>query len=566
MKSFNKLIYIIIVTICFSTVKAQYSPKHISTQDREKAHIYAEKTYNQLSNDERIGQLFIVAVYTNKGDNFIHQVRNLVKKEHIGGLILMQDDVRKHISLINEFQATAKIPLMIGIDAEWGLYQRFPIAHKFPWAMTLGAIQNPLLVYEMANKIALDCRRVGINWNFAPVVDVNTNPLNPIIGNRSFGSNVENVISKGLAYANGLQDHGILASIKHFPGHGDTDRDSHLDLPIISHSLKRLNQVELAPFKALMDKHIGGVMVAHLYIPALEPQKGIPGSLSHHIITDLLKKQYGYKGLIITDALNMNAVAKKFSPGELDLKAFKAGNDIMLFSQDVPTGKALIKKALASGEITQDRLRESVIKILETKYLLGIQNFKPINPENIEQDLNNESHQILSETLYANAITAIKNETRLLPLKKNETYYYLPLEEASYKPLWEGLQGLNIHLISQNNLNKIPKNSKIIIGVHKDNSTAYKPYKISAKSKNILNSLKKDHQVILIVFGSPYALRDISINNIPTVLVAYENNELAMKATAQALKGFTPITGRLPVIVNTELPEGKGIDINPEKK
>ncbi len=217
---------------------------------------------------------------------------------------------------------------------------------------------------------------MGIYWDFAPVVDVNTNPANPIIGNRSFGSDINNVIAKGLAYAQGLQDNGVLASMKHFPGHGDTDTDSHLDLPVVSHNLERLNSVELAPFKALLDKKIGGVMVAHLYVPALEKQSGIPASVSYEVITNLLKKSYQYNGLIITDALNMNAVAKKFPAGELDLRAFKAGNDIMLFSQDVPNGKALIKSALEKGEISENRLAESVKKISENQIFIRTSKFK----------------------------------------------------------------------------------------------------------------------------------------------------------------------------------------------
>ncbi len=286
-----------------------------------------------------MGQLFITALYTNKDQNHINFVRQLVNREKIGGIILMQDNAAQEINLVNEFQGSSKVPLLIGMDAEWGLFQRIAAAHKFPWAITLGAIQDDKLVYEMASKIADDAKRMGVNWDFAPVVDVNTNPSNPIIGNRSFGSDVQNVIRKGLAYSNGLQDNGVLAAIKHFPGHGDTDKDSHLDLPVVKHNTDRLNSIELAPFKTLMDKNVGGVMVAHLYVPALEPKAGIPASVSYAIITDLLKKQFGYKGLIITDALNMGAVASRYKAGELDKRAFAAGNDLMLFSQDAIEGK-----------------------------------------------------------------------------------------------------------------------------------------------------------------------------------------------------------------------------------
>ena len=558
---FNKNIFFAFFSILSINIFGQYFPKNGDQKLYQKAEKYADSLYQQLSLDEKIGQLYIVALYNNRGEEEIQKIRNLVEKEKIGGLILMQDDAEKHINLLNEFQGKSRIKMMIGIDGEWGLFQRFSAAHKFPWAMTLGAIQDNSLIYEMTSKIAEDCKRMGIYWDFAPVVDVNTNPSNPIIGNRSFGSDINNVISKGLAYAQGLQDHGVLASMKHFPGHGDTNTDSHLDLPVVSHNLERLNSVELAPFKALLDKKIGGVMVAHLYVPTLEKKKGIPASVSYEIITNLLKNTYQYKGLIITDALNMNAIAKKFSPGEIDLRAFKAGNDIMLFSQDVPSGKALIKSAFEKGEISENRLAESVKKILKTKFLLGLQDLKPINPENINVDLNNTSHAEISEKLYANAITLLKDEKNLLPLSCSKTYYYLPLEEAPFQTFVENLNfGTTINLISKEEISQIPENSTVIVGFHKDNSTAYKPYKISQNGKNILTELSKKQNVILDVFGSPYALKDIDIDSISTVLVSYENNDLSMKASAKALLGKTKISGKLPVIVNENLKAGTGIE------
>ena len=558
---FNKNIFFAFFSILSINIFGQYFPKNGDQKLYQKAEKYADSLYQQLSLDEKIGQLYIVALYNNRGEEEIQKIRNLVEKEKIGGLILMQDDAEKHINLLNEFQGKSRIKMMIGIDGEWGLFQRFPAAHKFPWAMTLGAIQDNSLIYEMTSKIAEDCKRMGIYWDFAPVVDVNTNPSNPIIGNRSFGSDINNVISKGLAYAQGLQDHGVLASMKHFPGHGDTNTDSHLDLPVVSHNLERLNSVELAPFKALLDKKIGGVMVAHLYVPTLEKKKGIPASVSFEIITNLLKNTYQYKGLIITDALNMNAIAKKFSPGEIDLRAFKAGNDIMLFSQDVPSGKALIKSAFEKGEISENRLAESVKKILKTKFLLGLQDLKPINPENINVDLNNTSHAEISEKLYANAITLLKDEKNLLPLSCSKKYYYLPLEEAPFQTFVENLNfGTTINLISKEEISQIPENSTVIVGFHKDNSTAYKPYKISQNGKDILTELSKKQNVILDVFGSPYALKDFDIASISTVLVSYENNDLSMKASAKALLGKTKISGKLPVIVNENLKAGTGIE------
>ncbi|RZJ42493.1 MAG: glycoside hydrolase family 3 protein, partial [Chryseobacterium sp.] len=231
MKRLN-LFLIILVSQSFL---CQYQPKNLSNSDLRKANKWVDETYNALSQTERLGQLFIVAIYTNKDEAHISQIRNIVLNDKIGGLILMQDDAAREINLVNEFQSKSKVPLMIGMDAEWGVFQRIAKAHKYPWAITLGAVQDKNLIHDMAAKIAEDCKRMGINWDFAPVVDVNTNPNNPIIGNRSFGSDVNNVVNSALAYSNGLQDHKILAAIKHFPGHGDTDKDSHLDLPVVSH-------------------------------------------------------------------------------------------------------------------------------------------------------------------------------------------------------------------------------------------------------------------------------------------------------------------------------------------
>lgn len=558
-----KRLSLIIITFISQFYYPQYQPKNISKSDIKKANDWVDHTYSSLSQEEKLGQLFIVALYTNKDEAHISQIRTMVTNEKIGGLILMQDDAAREINLVNEFQSRSKVPLMIGMDAEWGVFQRIAKAYKYPWAITLGAIQDKNLIHDMASKIAEDCKRMGINWDFAPVVDVNTNPNNPIIGNRSFGSDVGNVVNSALAYSNGLQDNKILAAIKHFPGHGDTDKDSHLDLPVVSHNMARLEKTELAPFKALMDKGIGGVMVAHLYVPSLESEKGIPASISKKIVTGILKEKYGYKGLIITDALNMGAVANKFKAGELDALAFKAGNDLMLFSQDVATGKKLIQKAIDNGEILQSRVEESVKKILLTKYFLGLDQYSNVNPKNINEDLNNASHSQIVQKMYANALTLIKDDKKLLPLDCKETYYYVPLEEAGFEMFLSQLNTeTTVILKKASEINSIPANSKVIVGFHKDNSTAYKPYKISDSNKKILLDLSKNQSVILDVFGSPYALKDIDISKVSTVLVSYENNDDAMKATANGLLGRTKIWGRLPVLVSDNLKYGIGMDVD----
>lgn len=561
MRAFIKYIIVGIFLISFQ-VKAQYVPKNISKKEKRHAIQWVNKTYRSLSIDEKLGQLFIVALYTNKGEEYIEKIRHLVENEKLGGLILMQDDAEKHHTLVNEFQTKSKVPMLIGVDAEWGLFQRFSNTYKFPWAITLGAVQDKSLIYEMGAMIAKDAKKIGINWNFAPVVDVNTNPKNPIIGNRSFGSDVENVTQSALAYSNGLQDHNVLATIKHFPGHGDTNIDSHHDLPIVEHHFERLQSVEMAPFQALAYKGIGGIMVAHLFVPALEKQYHIPATISKSIVTDLLKKQIGYKGLIITDALNMGAVSKHYKAGVLDALAFEAGNDLMLFSEDVKLGKQEILKKIKSGSISKKRIEESVKKILITKYFLGLKNYQIKKEFDINQ-LKTNQHSVLIKKIYENAITLIKNDNNIIPLSFNDKIYYLPLEEAPYETFEQELKKYgNITILSKTEIDHLPSHSKIVIGIHKDNSTAYKPYQISEESKEIISKISKNHKIILNIFGSPYALKDIDISSISSVLVSYENHNDAMEATAKALFGKNKICGKLPVSINKNLKYGTGIKID----
>ena len=564
MRNFRPTAYVLFFLILSIFIKAQYQPLGQDTTDKLKAEQWVEQTYQSLSMDERLGQLFIVALYNNKGPEHIEAVRSLVENEKIGGLILMQDDAAVHIEELNRMHQSLKIPLLVGMDAEWGLYQRILSAQKLPWAITLGAIQDKQLISEMASQIARDAKKTGVYWNFAPVVDVNTNPSNPIIGNRSFGSSVQNVVASARAYAQGLQREGVLAAIKHFPGHGDTSTDSHHDLPVVDHPLSRLEAVELAPFKQMLSDGVGGVMIAHLYVPALEKSSGVPASLSHSIITGLLKEKYGYKGLIITDALNMGAVAKRYAPGEVDYLAFKAGNDIMLFSDGVKEGKEKILRAIASGEIPEKRLEESVKKILRTKYDLGLTSFTPLSTEGIATAFDSSSHRALNEKLYLSALTLLKDEKNLLPLDCTKEYCHLPLEEAPHEDFSLALSTYTTpQTLSSTQALALEEPSTIIVSLHKDNSTAYKPFVISRDSKALLKELKKRHNIILVLFGSPYGLKDVDLDGISTVLVAYENNPFAMRAAAKSLSGYHPITGKLPVQVRPGLEEGAGTDFYP---
>ena len=518
---------------------------------------WVDEKYNAMTLEEKVGQLFVVAAYSNKDAAHEAEIENLVKTEAIGGLIFMQDLAVKQAELTNRYNKVAKIPLLIGMDAEWGLSMRLKEVKRFPWAMTVGAVEDNQIVKEMGNAIGEQANTMGVHFNFAPVVDVNTNPKNPIIGNRSYGSDVQNVADKGIHYMLGMKEKRVLASAKHFPGHGDTSTDSHYTTPVVEHDLARLKSVELAPFQKLIDAGVPAIMVAHLSVPALD-DSGLPTTLSKKVVTDLLKNEMHFKGLIVTDALNMDGVAKKYPAGEVDVRAFEAGNDILLFSQAVKTGKQKIIEKINSGEISEERLAESVKKILMAKYYVGLNNSKPIDTKDLVQNLNKPNYQILTSKIYENAATLIKNEGDILPIKNltNIKIAYVPLEEADYDVFH---QNLNFHVTtdlvkikSAAEVSKLKEYDYVIIGLHKSNETVYKSYKISDNSKAIVKAASENGNTILALFGSPYGLMDLDLSSTQAAMVMYQNLDMTQNAAAEIIFGAIGAKGKLPVDVNSE--------------
>ncbi len=389
---------------------------------------WVDSVFNSMSVDERIGQLFMVAAYSNKDAKHLKNLKLLVKNYHIGGLIFFQGGPGRQIDMINSLQEDAKIPLWIGMDAEWGLAMRLDSTMKFPKQMTLGAIKNDSLIYAMGAEIARHAKATGVHINFAPVVDVNNNSKNPVIGYRSFGENKENVAKKGVAYMRGMQDNGVLANAKHFPGHGDTDLDSHHTLPQINHSKERLNDIELYPFKELIKNDVSSMMVAHLNIPVYDSTTNLASTLSKPIVTGLLKKGLGFNGLIFTDALNMKGVASYYKPGQTDLLAFKAGNDVLLFPMDVPKAIGKIKEGMQKKQVPTERLEESVKKILASKYDLGFaKGFQKLSKTAAQKELHTEEATILLNKLFANAATLVKSKNNFIPIKVLDTTNFASL-------------------------------------------------------------------------------------------------------------------------------------------
>ena len=462
---------------------------------------WVDSLYGSMTIQEKIGQLFMVQVFSNKDKAHEAEIAKLIQNQHIGGLIYSNGGPVRQAKLNNEFQAASKIPLLIGMDAEWGLSMRLDSTYAFPWNMTLGAISNDSLVEETGRFIGEHCKRLGVHFNFAPVVDINTNPKNPIIGNRSFGEDRDNVTAKALAFMKGMQSAGVLANAKHFPGHGDTEQDSHKTLPSVSFSESRIDSVELYPYRELIKQGLSSVMVAHLSVPSLESRRDFPSSLSKHIVTNILKNRLQFNGLIFTDALTMKGAAdyvakdvdglskKTLSEGgEIDLMAFLAGNDVMLMSEDPEKGVAKFIEAYNNGVITEERLSHSVKKILMAKYKVGLNDYSPVGIYNLESDLNRLKDDLLYENLMENAITVVKNNETLLPLRDLETkkIAYVTLgDDDGFVFLEELKKYTKVHEIKAEKLDdlieKLQNYNTVVVGFHKSNANPWKSYEFTQK-------------------------------------------------------------------------------------
>ena len=521
---------------------------------------WADSILTNLSYEEKIAQLFMVIAYSNKSENHKKEITRLVKKHKVGGLMFLQGGPERQAILTNYYQSISKIPLMIALDAEWGVSMRLDSALRFPWQMTVGATKDSALVYEMAEEIARQCKLLGININFAPVVDINSNPKNPIINNRSFGESVENVSSLALAYMQGLQENNILACAKHFPGHGDTDKDSHKTLPIIRHSKYRLNKVEFKPFEYLINNGLGSIMTAHLFIPSLDNTDKTPISLSKNVVTDLLSNEMGFKGLKFTDGLNMKAVSDLYDPGELDVKALVAGNDILLCAEDVPRAIKMIKKAVDKGLISKSEIDKKCKKVLLAKKWMGLNNYKPIITENIGDSLITDKTRRINHKLIKSSVTLLQNYDDLIPLKRLDTLKIASLtigEKA--KPFQQELNlyaKVDTFSISENAdiksqaliLDKLSKYNLVIASVHKSNANAWKDYKISKNTDIFLQTIALQSKIIVTVFANPYSLNSfLFTSNFDGIVLGYQNSELAQMVVAQSIFGGLSISGSLPV-------------------
>jgi len=532
-----------------------------SAQQFEFRNKWVDSVYNSMSEQERIGQLFMVAAYSGGEKANAADIEKLLKARQIGGVIFMQGTPEAQAKLTNQWQAISPVKLLIGMDAEWGLGMRLTGVKNFPRQMMIGATHDTALMYEMGSAIAAQCKRLGVHIDFAPVVDVNNNPDNPVINFRSFGDDKEWVVKLGIAYMKGLQDNGIMACAKHFPGHGDVSVDSHLDMPVIKKTKTQLNELELYPFQQLIAAGIKSVMVAHLSLPALDTTPNTPSTLSKNIITGLLKNEMKFGGLVFTDALNMKGLTKYYPDGETDLRAFLAGNDVLLFSQDVPLAISKIQAAIKAGAVTEDDLQARVRKILAAKYDAGLNNFMPVEEKDVTQDLNAKTNAIIEKISRA-AITLVRDQNKILDkLKaKNVKVAYINVNGANAdNQLSKQLQKKFPRLISQTFpansnadnttqvLSKTNATDVIIVGLH--NLSLYPgktgSYGLDAAQIALLQKLSTNSKVIFAVMGNAYSFRNIC--NAKSVIVGYEDDLYTQEAAFEVMTGVLKTKGELPV-------------------
>ncbi|KAA1246894.1 glycoside hydrolase family 3 N-terminal domain-containing protein [Aquimarina sp. RZ0] len=540
----------------------------IVAKERKAQLQWVDNIYKKMTLKEKIGQLFMVDVFSSKSKKETDKIKKLIEEYHIGGIIFSKGTPQRQAKLNNEYQELSKIPLLIGMDAEWGLAMRLDSTKAFPWNMTLGAIQDNSLIEDTGRQIAKHCKRLGVHINFAPVVDINTNPKNPIIGNRSFGEDKDNVTEKSLAFMRGMQQEGILASAKHFPGHGDTDSDSHKTLPTINFDKERIDSIELYPYRRLIQEGLSSVMVAHLNIPSLESRSGYPSSISGNVVTNILKQDLGFDGLIITDALNMKGASDFKAPGDIDLAAFLAGNDILLISEDVPLASQKIVSAYYSGVITEERLSHSVRKILMAKYKAGLHKYKPVEKKYLTEELNSVANEVLHHKLVEHSLTLIKNDRAIVPIKNLELkkIAYVSLGDDSGEEFFKELNKYTkVDWVKGNQLPDILDQLKnynfVIVGLHKSNASPWKDYKFKDKELVWLYEIARLNNAVLNVFSRPYAMLDMkTTTNFEGILMAYQNSHTAQQKAAQLLFGAVEAKGKLPVSLGDDFSEGTGIE------
>ncbi len=533
--------------------------------------LWVDSVFKKLSKHDRIAQLFMIRAHTDKGKRFEDSIAKVIRKQHIGGLVFFQGGPGRQAALTNQYQSISKVPLLIAMDGEWGLGMRLDSTISYPYQMTLGAIQDNSLIYEMGKQIASDFKRLGMHVNFAPDADINNNPKNPVIGFRSFGDNKYNVTAKVGAYMKGLQDQNILVSLKHFPGHGDTDVDSHLDLPQLPFTRARLDSLEIYPFRELIKQGASGIMVAHMSIPVMDNTPHLPSTLSQPIVTGVLKNELGFKGIVFSDAMEMKGVIKFFPNGEADVRGIIAGNDVLELSQNTKRAIKMIRKAIRHKQITWERINESVKKVLNAKYWVGLDSVKPVNLNNIIPDLNGPEAQALNQRLADAAVTILNSDSLIKGIDFSKKTALVSIGNADLSILQKELKpqfsnSLNFILAkdaSGKDILNVSKELKdyeqIIVELHDMRKRPQNVLDYSTGVKIFIANLAKMNTMVC-VFANPYSIAGLpGIEQSKTLIMNYQQNDELQKATAKVILGQLKASGKLPVNINAFFKYGDGI-------
>ena len=540
---------------------------------------WVDSVFNALTEEERIGQLFMLRAHSDKDAAYEQGVEDLIRQYKVGGLCFFQGTPERQAELTNRYQAASRIPLLISMDAEYGLGMRLKeTAITYPRQLMLGAIRDNALLYDMGREMARQCRRLGVHVNFSPVADINNNPANPVINDRSFGEDRYNVAAKCFQLMSGMQDGGILACAKHFPGHGDTNTDSHFDLPLIAHDTARLDSLELYPFRFLAKNGIGSVMVAHLNMPAFDPRPNRPTTLSRPVVTGLLRQKLDFQGLIFTDAMEMQGVTKYFGPGEADVEALRAGNDIVLLPANVGAAVAAVQRALADSTLDRRQMEASVRRVLRAKYRLGLTTPQRVEVANIRRDLNSPQAWLLKRRLVENALTLVRDRQglagfdhlerrRLAVLSIGDTNrtvfqtycgYYAPIHRFNVPKSLDSAQARTL-------LDSLCYYDAVLVGLHNMRSKASDAFGLNDSLIAFINRLDAAVPTALTVFGNPYSLD--YFEPCRSVLVAYNDDPITQELAAQAWFGARDLSGILPVSVSSNAKFGQGLVVQyPSKR
>ncbi|MGI9107090.1 MAG: glycoside hydrolase family 3 N-terminal domain-containing protein [Pyrinomonadaceae bacterium] len=574
---------------------------------------WANAELRRMTLDEKIGQLISVGVnatFLNRGSDAFRELRRQVEANHIGGIILFRGAVYESAHLVNRMQQLARLPLLISADLEAGSGMRFDDTINFPWNMAVGATGNPEYARRQGEITAREARALGVQQIFAPVVDVNNNAANPVINVRSYGEDPAAVARMAAAFTEGAQRGGVIATAKHFPGHGDTAIDSHRGLPVIDVTRARLNTVELVPFRAVIAAGVGSVMSAHIGLPQLDPttvsplpraqsrkpgyadseviveNATLPGTLSPLVVGDLLRRDLKFDGITVTDAMDMSGMTIYFTPGEAAVRAIAAGADILLKPSDPDAVVRGLREAVRSGRLTEARIEASARRLLAAKYDLGLANRRVTPLEEIDRVVSSDDAMKLAQEIAEHAITLVRDDARLVPLSElppDSQVFNLAITNGEDR-LWVGQPftemfgrgGRKVEMVVldersserevERALDKAKDAALVIVSMYgrvrtgQSNSGALP----ESGTRALKRLMERKSPLVGISFGNPYLLQGFP--ELKTYVVAYGDMPTLQRAAARALLGEIDITGKLPITLPALYARGTGIQLKAQPR